>query len=156
MPWVAGGVLLAQSTFTCFAECTAVLLHMLFNDTASPHHHQPVPPVAESYQPTSFGKAVLASSLPPELCMHVRSDLARARESFVLTTELHLTYLCVPPTESLAPRWDVLYALLNKLQVGGGEGRCAGCIGEQLAFLSVCVCLSVWHPRWWHWFMHGL
>ena len=100
-----------------------------------------------TYQPTPFGKAVLASGLPPEDCLvlkvglaccagrapwswagvrtaasrhlcwqaapagclqpapacpSLQRDLEKARESFVLTTELHLTYLCVPANQTVA------------------------------------------------------
>ncbi len=32
----------------------------------------------------------------------LQDDLERARRSFVMTTELHLTYLCVPPAQTVA------------------------------------------------------
>lgn len=48
--------------------------------------------------------------------MHIRDDLARARESFVLTTELHLTYLCVPATEDIQPDWSRLLKMTQELK----------------------------------------
>ncbi|PRW44411.1 helicase and polymerase-containing TEBICHI isoform X1 [Chlorella sorokiniana] len=57
---------------------------------------------SRTFQPTPFGKAVLASGLPPEDCLVLKDDLERARRSFVMTTELHLTYLCVPPAQAVA------------------------------------------------------
>ncbi|KAG7674872.1 hypothetical protein KSW81_002382 [Nannochloris sp. 'desiccata'] len=71
----------------------------------------------ETFQPTAFGKAALGSGLPPELCLGIRSDIARARQSFVLTTELHLAYLCVPATEdkSINFQWQRFELLLKNL-----------------------------------------
>ena len=70
---------------------------------------------AGTFQATPFGRAALGSCLPPELCMHIRDDLARARESFVLTTELHLTYLCIPATEDIQPDWPRLLKMAQTL-----------------------------------------
>ncbi|KAL4522889.1 hypothetical protein Ndes2526A_g07618 [Nannochloris sp. 'desiccata'] len=71
----------------------------------------------KTFQPTAFGKAALGSGLPPELCLGIRSDIARARQSFVLTTELHLAYLCVPATEdkSINFQWQRFELLLKNL-----------------------------------------
>lgn len=50
----------------------------------------------------------------------VQDDLERARQSFVMTTELHLTYLCVPITETVAMLdWKRFEAMLGTLTVGG-------------------------------------
>ena len=70
-----------------------------------------------TFQPTAFGKAALGSGLPPELCLAIRADIARARQSFVLTTELHLAYLCVPATEdkSINYQWQRFEFLMKKL-----------------------------------------
>jgi hypothetical protein len=75
------------------------------------------PSVVETFQPTAFGKAALGSGLPPELCIGIRSDIARARQSFVLTTELHLAYLCVPVTEdkNINYQWQRFELLLKNL-----------------------------------------
>lgn len=51
----------------------------------------------------------------------MQDDLARARQSFVMTTELHLTYLCVPVTESLAfLDWKKFEVMLGTLSVRRG------------------------------------
>ena len=146
--------------------------------------------VSSTFQPTPFGKAVLASGLPPELCLVLKvsegsgavrvlvgeeppsmgpvrpemvewaaltgllsriarvtpccaalhcaalrclrasvggpaaqKDLEKARESFVMTTELHLTYLCVPITESVGLAtvhdWRSFQTMLGTLGVRG-------------------------------------
>ena len=37
-----------------------------------------------------------------------------------MTTELHLTYLCVPATEGLAPSWKLLYDIASNLRASSG------------------------------------
>ena len=37
-----------------------------------------------------------------------------------MTTELHLTYLCVPVMEDITPDWGRFYDTIRKLQVGCG------------------------------------
>jgi hypothetical protein len=50
----------------------------------------------------------------------VQEDLARARQSFVLTTELHLTYLCVPVNDTVAfLDWKKFEVMLGTLTVSG-------------------------------------
>ncbi|EFN55218.1 hypothetical protein CHLNCDRAFT_52598 [Chlorella variabilis] len=89
---------------------------------------------SRTYQPTPFGKAVLASGLPPEQCLVLKDDLARARQSFVMTTELHLTYLCVPVTESLAfLDWKKFEVMLGTLS--GPDASVATKVGVDRAFV---------------------
>ena len=49
--------------------------------------------------------------------MNLRNDLERARLSFVLTTELHLTFLCVPVTEALNVDWMRFCNMMGGLHV---------------------------------------
>jgi hypothetical protein len=60
----------------------------------------------------------------------VQDDLARARQSFVMTTELHLTYLCVPITETVGLDWKRFENMLGTLQVRDWAGLAwlAGCL----------------------------
>lgn len=51
-----------------------------------------------------------------------KDDLVRARAGMVLTTELHLAYLCVPVTEELEPDWRTLAHTVNSLQARGLSG----------------------------------
>jgi hypothetical protein len=53
-----------------------------------------------SYLPTSLGKATLASGMAPEEALQIKADLSRAREAFVMSTDLHLTFLVTPPSAS--------------------------------------------------------
>ncbi|KAL4428417.1 hypothetical protein ABPG75_002506 [Micractinium tetrahymenae] len=89
---------------------------------------------SKTYQPTSFGKAVLASGLAPEICLVLKEDLARARQSFVMTTELHLTYLCVPITETIAQLdWKRFEAMLSTLT--NAEASVATKVGVDRGFV---------------------
>ena len=49
-------------------------------------------------------------------------DLARAQEDYVMTTDMHLTYLITPVDFSAwdyrGPDWSCLYQMLHTLQVG--------------------------------------
>ena len=48
-------------------------------------------------------------------------DLAKAREGFVLTSDMHLTYLVTPVDLSVwdysGPNWKILYQMLQALKV---------------------------------------
>lgn len=50
-------------------------------------------------------------------------DLAKAREGFVLTSDLHLTFLVTPVDLHVwgpkGPDWKVFYSMLQRLKVGG-------------------------------------
>lgn len=48
------------------------------------------------YTATALGKACLSSSLPPEEGLALFAELEKARQCFVLDTELHLVYLVTP------------------------------------------------------------
>lgn len=72
-------------------------------------------PVKGIYAPTSTGMAVHCSSLSPETCTDIVSDLSRAREALVLATDLHLTYICVPLNEDIVVDWGRLSEMMNDL-----------------------------------------
>ncbi|KFM26455.1 DNA polymerase theta [Auxenochlorella protothecoides] len=63
------------------------------------------------YRPSPLGCAALVSGFPPERCMAIHADLQRARECIVLPSDLHLTFLCVSPTDDLIPDWRRLLQL---------------------------------------------
>lgn len=48
------------------------------------------------YFPTPLGKACLSSSMPPEEGLMLFAELQKARQCFVLDTELHIIYLVTP------------------------------------------------------------
>ncbi|CAD7699534.1 unnamed protein product [Ostreobium quekettii] len=83
------------------------------------------------FAPTALGKASLASSLAPDDAIIVKEDLARARQCFVMTTELHLTFLVTPLSELPYINWQALFRLYKSLPecekkvaelVGANEG----------------------------------
>ncbi|KAL4540938.1 hypothetical protein Ndes2526B_g05493 [Nannochloris sp. 'desiccata'] len=50
----------------------------------------------KKFTATIFGKAVTYSGLAPEIAVKVMVDLAKARTSFVMDSELYSCYVCVP------------------------------------------------------------
>ncbi|KAL6774134.1 POLQ1 [Auxenochlorella protothecoides x Auxenochlorella symbiontica] len=82
------------------------------------------------YRPSPLGCAALVSGFPPERCMAIHADLQRARECIVLTSDLHLTFLCVSPTDDLIPDWRRLLQLVNSLQ--GADANVASHVGLNL------------------------
>ena len=71
-------------------------------------------------------------------------DLARAQEDYVMTTDMHLTYLITPVDLSAwdrrGPNWSCLYQMLHSLQVG----LC--CAGMAEAKLQSAVLIEVGAP----------
>lgn len=72
---------------------------------------------AEIHQPTDLGVAAQASGLPPEICKDIKSDLEKAREAIVLSSDLHLTYICVPFMEDVKVDWTKLLKRSENLMV---------------------------------------
>lgn len=59
-----------------------------------------------SWLATPLGKATLASTMDPADALLIRTDLQKAREQFVMSTELHLTFLVVPANNhDITPDW---------------------------------------------------
>lgn len=67
------------------------------------------------FVPTHFGVAAASSGLPPEICEDIVSDLSRAREALVLSSDLHLTYMCVPLNEEIHVEWNRFSDMMNHL-----------------------------------------
>ena len=99
----------------------------------------------QSFKPTPLGKAALGSGLDPEVCAQIRDDVARARDSLVLSTELHLTYLCVPVTEksylSKEHQWRRLAMMLQGL--GPADASVADKVGIDRTFVYKKAGLSM-------------
>jgi DNA polymerase theta len=89
--------------------------------------------VQNVFRPTPFGKAALAAGVAPGDAMHIRADLSRAREAFVLTTELHLAYLCVPVNDLVIPNRHAMLAAMGGL--GAGEASVAAKVGIDMAYV---------------------
>ncbi|AQK40089.1 Helicase and polymerase-containing protein TEBICHI [Zea mays] len=67
------------------------------------------------YSATPLGRAAFGSSLNPEESLVVLDDLSRAREGFVLASDLHLVYLVTPINVDLEPDWELYYEKFMQL-----------------------------------------
>ncbi|XP_019189922.1 PREDICTED: helicase and polymerase-containing protein TEBICHI isoform X2 [Ipomoea nil] len=67
------------------------------------------------YTITPLGRASFGSCLSPEESLVVLDDLLRAREGFVLASDLHLVYLVTPINLEVEPDWDLYYARFMEL-----------------------------------------
>ncbi|KAJ4950046.1 hypothetical protein NE237_026878 [Protea cynaroides] len=67
------------------------------------------------YSTTPLGRAAFGSSLSPEESLVVLDDLARAREGFVLASDLHLVYLVTPINVDVEPDWELYYERFMEL-----------------------------------------
>lgn len=77
----------------------------------------PLPCTAHTFR-THIESLKFQLPLHPPTLPHflAQADLQRARECIVLTSDLHLTFLCVSPTDDLIPDWRRLLQLVNSLQ----------------------------------------
>ncbi|KAL9230313.1 hypothetical protein vseg_005682 [Gypsophila vaccaria] len=67
------------------------------------------------YSTTPLGRASFGSSLSPEESLIVLDDLSRAREGFVLASDLHLVYLATPINVEVEPDWELFYERFMEL-----------------------------------------
>ncbi|CAB4266528.1 unnamed protein product [Prunus armeniaca] len=67
------------------------------------------------YSTTPLGRAAFGSSLCPEESLIVLDDLSRAREGFVLASDLHLVYLVTPINVDMEPDWELYYERFMEL-----------------------------------------
>ncbi|CAN6360721.1 unnamed protein product [Urochloa humidicola] len=67
------------------------------------------------YSSTPLGRAAFGSSLNPVESLVVLDDLSRAREGFVLASDLHLVYLVTPINVDLEPDWELYYERFMQL-----------------------------------------
>ncbi|VFQ97668.1 unnamed protein product [Cuscuta campestris] len=67
------------------------------------------------YTTTPLGRASFGSCLSPEESLVVLDDLLRAREGFVLASDLHLVYLVTPINVEVEPDWDLYYTRFMEL-----------------------------------------
>ncbi|GAA0144171.1 DNA-directed DNA polymerase [Lithospermum erythrorhizon] len=67
------------------------------------------------YTTTPLGRASFGSSLCPEESLIVLDDLLRAREGFVLASDLHLVYLVTPINVGVEPDWELYYGRFMEL-----------------------------------------
>ncbi|EEF45923.1 DNA polymerase theta, putative [Ricinus communis] len=67
------------------------------------------------YSTTPLGRAAFGSSLCPEESLIVLDELSRAREGFVLASDLHLVYLATPINVEVEPDWELYYERFMEL-----------------------------------------
>ncbi|KAF5825747.1 hypothetical protein DUNSADRAFT_7203, partial [Dunaliella salina] len=88
-----------------------------------------------SWLATPLGKATLSSTMDPGDALLIRADLQRAREQFVMSTELHLTYLVVPANNyDITPNWKTYQDMLFCLK--GPEKRVMSLVGVKEGFVN--------------------
>ncbi|KAI3522458.1 hypothetical protein L1887_00239 [Cichorium endivia] len=85
------------------------------------------------YSTTPLGLASFGSSLCPEESLIVLDDLSRAREGFVLASDLHLVYLVTPTNVDVEPDWELYYERF--LQLPSLDQSVGNRVGVQEAFL---------------------
>ncbi|OWM86638.1 hypothetical protein CDL15_Pgr015673 [Punica granatum] len=67
------------------------------------------------YSTSPLGRAAFGSSLSPDESLIVLEDLSRAREGFVLASDLHLVYLVTPTNVEIEPDWELYYQRFMEL-----------------------------------------
>ncbi|KAL8143865.1 hypothetical protein V2J09_016897 [Rumex salicifolius] len=67
------------------------------------------------YSATPLGCASFGSSLSPEESLVVMDDLSRAREGFILASDLHIVYLVTPINVGIEPDWKLFYERFMEL-----------------------------------------
>ncbi|KAG1658665.1 hypothetical protein FOA52_007871 [Chlamydomonas sp. UWO 241] len=70
-----------------------------------------------SFLPNPLGKATLASGMAPEDALMIKEDLAQARNGFVMSSDLHLTFLVTPVKEDLHIEWSLYQHNFQRLNV---------------------------------------
>ncbi|PIN15386.1 DNA-directed DNA polymerase [Handroanthus impetiginosus] len=85
------------------------------------------------YTTTPLGRASFGSSLCPKESLIVLDDLIRAREGFVLASDLHLVYLVTPINVDVEPDWELYYKRF--MQLSSLDQSVGNRVGVQEAFL---------------------
>ncbi|UYV70405.1 POLQ [Cordylochernes scorpioides] len=94
----------------------------------------------EDFHPTKLGLAVLASSLSPDEGLRVFTELQKARQCFVLDSDLHLIYQVTPPYISdMLEQIDWLHYMNLWEKLPAGQRRVGELVGVEERFLARCV-----------------
>ena len=93
----------------------------------------------DSFEPTTLGQAIVASSLTPEDGIFVHNEMRRALESFVMDGEMHIFYLFTPiQTTTLGDiSWSVFRDQMEALDESGM--RALRCVGVSPSFVNRLV-----------------
>ncbi|KAK1266849.1 hypothetical protein QJS04_geneDACA019368 [Acorus gramineus] len=85
------------------------------------------------YSTTPLGRAAFGSSLSPEESLVVLDDLSRAREGFVLASDLHMVYLVTPINVDIEPDWELYYERFMELSA----------LDQEVPVIDVCEAFKV-------------
>ncbi|KAL0311996.1 UNVERIFIED_CONTAM: Helicase and polymerase-containing protein TEBICHI [Sesamum radiatum] len=122
---VAGGIVQTASDIHRYVRCTLLNSTKPFEDVVKSAQdalrwlcHKKFLEWSEEtklYTSTPLGRASFGSSLCPEESLIVLDDLMRAREGFVLASDLHLVYLVTPINVDVEPDWELYYERFMQL-----------------------------------------
>ncbi|CAI0441279.1 unnamed protein product [Linum tenue] len=122
---VSGGIVQSANDIHRYVRCTLLNATKPFNDVVKSAqdslrwlcHGKFVEWNEDTklYSSTPLGRAAFGSSLCPEESLIVLDDLSRAREAFVLASDLHLVYLVTPINVDVEPDWEVYYGRFVEL-----------------------------------------
>ncbi|CAK9182717.1 unnamed protein product [Ilex paraguariensis] len=122
---VAGGIVQTANDIHRYVRCTLLNSTKPFEDVVKSAQdslrwlcHRKFLEWSEDtklYSTTPLGRAAFGSSLCPEESLVVLDDLSRAREGFVLASDLHLVYLVTPINVDLEPDWELYYERFMEL-----------------------------------------
>ncbi|KAL2525525.1 Helicase and polymerase-containing protein TEBICHI [Abeliophyllum distichum] len=122
---VAGGIVQSASDINRYVRCTLLNSTKPFEDVVKSAQdslrwlcHKKFLEWSDDtklYTTTPLGRASFGSSLSPEESLIVLDDLLRAREGFVLASDLHLVYLVTPINVDVEPDWELYYERFMQL-----------------------------------------
>ncbi|KAL6524100.1 hypothetical protein OROMI_031195 [Orobanche minor] len=140
---VAGGIVQTASDIHRYVRCTLLNSIKPFEDVVKSAQdslrwlcHQKFLEWNEAtklYASTPLGRASFGSSLCPEESLIVLDDLIRAREGFVLASDLHVVYLVTPINVDVEPDWELYYE--RYMQLSSLDQSVGNRVGVQEPFL---------------------
>ncbi|GFP80266.1 helicase and polymerase-containing protein tebichi [Phtheirospermum japonicum] len=140
---VAGGIVQTASDIHRYVRCTLLNSTKPFEDVVKSAQdslrwlcHKKFLEWSEAtklYTSTPLGRASFGSSLCPEESLIVLDDLIRAREGFVLASDLHVVYLVTPINVDVEPDWELYYE--RYMQLSSLDQSVGNRVGVQEPFL---------------------
>ncbi|KAF5797771.1 putative DNA-directed DNA polymerase [Helianthus annuus] len=140
---VAGGIVQTANDIHRYVRCTLLNSTQPFEDVVKSAKdslkwlcHRKFLEWSEEtklYSTTPLGRASFGSSLCPEESLIVLDDLTRAREGFVLASDLHLVYLVTPINVDVEPDWELYYERF--MQMSALDQSVGNRVGVQEPFL---------------------
>ncbi|KAK8940202.1 hypothetical protein KSP40_PGU013552 [Platanthera guangdongensis] len=154
MEVVAGGIVQSASDIHRYVKCTLLNSTKPFKDVVASAqdslrwlcHKKFVEWNEETgmYSSTPLGRAAFGSSLTPEESLVVLNDLSRAREGFVLASDLHLVYLVTPINVEVEPDWELYYQRFMELPpLDQSVGNRVGVVEPFLMRMAHCAPMPV-------------